>query len=74
MLNVGGGYHLVLAGLDRISAQAGRPVRAGQALGAMAEGAGAAPELYLEMRKDLVPTNPDRWFAGQSLAAASGRG
>ncbi len=74
VLNVGGGYHLVLAGLDRISAQAGRPVRAGQALGAMAEGAGAAPELYLEMRKDLVPTNPDRWFAGQSLAAASGRG
>ena len=74
VLNVGGGYHLVLAGLDRISAQAGRPVRAGQTLGAMAEGSGAAPELYLEMRKDLTPTNPDRWFAGQPLAAASGRG
>ena len=74
VLNVGGGYHLVLAGLDRISAQAGRPVRAGQTLGAMAEGSGPAPELYLEMRKDLTPTNPDRWFAGQPLAAASGRG
>ena len=74
VLNVGGGYHLVLAGLDRITAQSGRPVRAGQPLGSMAEGAGGSPELYLEMRKELTPTNPGRWFAGQTLSAASGRG
>ncbi len=74
VLNVGGGYHLVLAGLDRITTASGRPVRAGQPLGSMAEGAGGAPELYLEMRKELTPTNPGRWFAGQTLSAASGRG
>ncbi len=74
VLNVGGGYHLVLAGLDRITAAIGRPVRAGQALGAMAEGAGAAPEVYLELRKEQTPTDPARWFAARNLAAASGRG
>ena len=74
VLNVGGGYHLVLAGLDRMTAAIGRPVRAGQALGAMAEGAGSAPEVYLEMRKEQTPTDPGRWFAARNLAAASGRG
>ena len=62
ILNVGGGYHIVLAGLDRISAAAGGPVRAGQALGAMAQTPGAAPELYLELRKDGAPIDPGRWF------------
>ena len=74
IINVGGGYHLVLAGLDRITAAAGRPVLAGQTLGAMAQAPGSAPELYLEVRKDGVPTNPDRWFRAPSGAAASGRG
>jgi septal ring factor EnvC (AmiA/AmiB activator) len=70
ILNVGGGYHLVLAGLDRITTATGRPVQAGQTLGAMAAQPGAAPELYLEMRKDGAPINPDRWFRLQKLAAA----
>ena len=74
MLNVGGGYHLVLAGLDRMTAAIGRPVRAGEALGAMAEGAGTMPEVYLEMRKEQTPTDPARWFADRKLAAASGQG
>ena len=64
----------MLAGLDRITAAAGRPVLAGQTLGAMAQAPGSAPELYLEVRKDGVPTNPDRWFRAPSGAAASGRG
>jgi len=62
IVNVGGGYHLVLAGLDRISAAAGRPVAAGQPLGAMAAQAPVPPELYLEVRKDGAPTDPGRWF------------
>ena len=70
ILNVGGGYHLVLAGLDKITAATGRPVRAGQTLGAMAEGSGLASELYLEVRKDGAPTDPARWFR----AATTGRG
>ena len=74
MLNVGGGYHLVLAGLDRMTAAIGRPVRAGEALGAMANGAGTTPEVYLEMRKEQTPTDPGRWFADRSVPAASRRG
>jgi septal ring factor EnvC (AmiA/AmiB activator) len=70
ILNVGGGYHLVLAGLDRITAQAGRPVRTGQALGAMAEGRESAPELYLELRKDNAPIDPEHWLGPQTGAAA----
>ena len=74
VLNVGGGYHLVLAGLDRMTAAIGRPVRAGEALGAMANGAGTTPEVYLEMRKEQTPTDPGRWFADRSVPAASRRG
>ena len=70
ILNVGGGYHLVLAGLDKVTAATGRPVSAGQTLGAMAEGSGAASELYLEVRKDGAPIDPARWFR----AATTGRG
>ena len=69
ILNVGGGYDLVLAGLDRSSTQAGRPVRAGQVLGAM----GSASDLYLELRRQGVPVDPARWFSPESLAA-NGRG
>jgi septal ring factor EnvC (AmiA/AmiB activator) len=69
VLNVGGGYDLVLAGLDRSSIQAGRPVHAGQALGAM----GQASDLYLEFRRQGVPIDPARWFSPESLAA-NGRG
>jgi septal ring factor EnvC (AmiA/AmiB activator) len=73
ILNVGGGYQIVLTGLDKIAAAAGRPVQAGQTLGAMPQ-AGGAPELYLEVRKDGAPANPERWFRARSGAAASGRG
>jgi septal ring factor EnvC (AmiA/AmiB activator) len=60
ILKIGGGYHLVLAGLDAISAATGRPVSAGQALGRMADGHGEQ-ELYLEARKNGEPVDPGRW-------------
>ena len=71
ILNVGGGYDLVLAGLDRITAATGRPVRSGQTLGAMSQGSG--PELYLELRRQGAPVDPARWFSPEALAA-NGRG
>ena len=74
ILNVGGGYQIVLTGLDKITAATGRPVRAGETLGAMAQTPGGAPELYLEMRKEGAPINPERWFRLQTAAAAPGRG
>ena len=74
ILNVGGGYQIVLTGLDKITVATGRPVRAGESIGAMAQTPGGAPELYLEMRKEGAPTNPERWFRLQTAAAAPGRG
>lgn len=59
ILRIGGGYHLVLAGLDAISALQGRPVSAGQALGRMAES--GDPELYLEARRNGEPVDPGGW-------------
>ncbi len=73
ILNVGGGYHLVLAGLDRIATASGRPIKAGQTIGAMAEGGASAPELYLEVSKGGAPLDPARWFRSPPLAPAAGR-
>lgn len=60
ILNVGGGYHLVLAGMGSTYAQAGVEVLAGEPLGEMP--GGAAPELYVEVRRDGQPIDPRPWF------------
>ncbi len=73
ILNVGGGYLLVLAGLERIDTAVGRQVTGGQSLGAMAAGGHAAPELYMEMRRDGAPQNPARWLRS-SVATARADG
>jgi murein hydrolase activator len=74
ILNVGGGYHLVLAGLDRMATAPGRSVDAGQTIGAMPQG--GTPELYLEVRRDGAPQpqDPARWFRSPPHAPAAGRG
>ena len=62
ILRLGGGYHLVLAGLDRIVTGAGRTVAAGEPVGRMAEAGKDPPALYLELRKDATPVDPGRWL------------
>ncbi len=73
ILDLGGGYHLVLAGLDRMAATTGRPVEAGQAVGAMAERSLGQPELYMELRKEGEPQDPARWLRTAPLAQTAGR-
>ena len=68
IMDVGGGYHLVLAGLARSAASTGQSITAGRVLGAMASDGGAAPELYLELRKDGAPQDPQRWLRSPPLA------
>ena len=74
ILDVGGGVHLVLAGLDTFAATAGRSVHAGQTLGAMAARGSGPPELYMELRKDGEPEDPGRLLRSPALAPGGGRG
>ena len=67
ILRLAGGYHLVLAGLDRASVSVGQSVAAGQSVGSMPDGrqsGGRSPsaELYLEVREQGVPVDPGRWL------------
>lgn len=74
IINVGGGYHVVLAGLDRISAELGQFVLAGEPVGVMGKAASAGPAvvagasaerpvLYVEFRKDGTSIDPGPWWA-----------
>ncbi len=72
ILNAGGGYHLVLAGLDRVATAAGRQVSVGELIGGMADHAASPPELYLEVRKDGAPLDPARWIRSGSAKPAAG--
>jgi septal ring factor EnvC (AmiA/AmiB activator) len=69
----GGRYHSLLAGLDRIDAVVGQWVLAGEPVGVMADeteaggqgtrSAGRTPELYVELRRTGQPINPLPWLA-----------
>ncbi|HEU5273314.1 MAG TPA: peptidoglycan DD-metalloendopeptidase family protein [Xanthobacteraceae bacterium] len=74
ILNAGGGYHVVLAGMDRISVEIGQFVLTGEPVAVMGSGpqiasslvagVGASqPVLYIEFRKDGSPVDPNPWWA-----------
>lgn len=72
ILNAGGGYHVLLAGMDRISVDLGQFVLTGEPVGVMgssAQVAAAVPVvssqsvLYVEFRKDGTPVDPGPWWA-----------
>lgn len=66
ILRLSGGYHLVLAGLDRSSVAVGQSVASGQAVGWMPDGRQSRSELYLEIRNQGSPVDPARWLSGNS--------
>jgi septal ring factor EnvC (AmiA/AmiB activator) len=57
-----GGYHLVLAGLDRVDVAVGQSVAAGAPVGWMPDGRKTPAELYLEVRERGEPVDPGRWL------------
>ncbi|WP_043832210.1 murein hydrolase activator EnvC family protein [Muricoccus aerilatus] len=65
IVDCGGGYHFVLAGLDRLDAEPGQRVLAGEAVGtlgnAVSAGGGRA-SLYLELRRRGQPVDPASWM------------
>jgi septal ring factor EnvC (AmiA/AmiB activator) len=72
ILRLAGGYHLVLAGLERTGVSVGQSVAAGQAVGWMPDrrqsDAQEKPsrELYLEVREQGAPVNPGRWMKAKA--------
>jgi murein hydrolase activator len=70
IINPGGGYHVVIAGMDRIEAQQGQFVLAGEPIAAMGaetrlgDAAPRRPTLYVEFRKDQQSIDPEPWWSG----------
>jgi septal ring factor EnvC (AmiA/AmiB activator) len=70
IINAGGGYYVLLAGMDRINVSLGQFVLAGEPVAVMGEavapsrGSGAdGPDLYVEFRKDGGAIDPSPWWA-----------
>jgi len=72
IINAGGGYHVLLAGMSRIDVSLGQFVLAGEPIAVMgnsappSQGDGSRPVLYVEFRKDGRPIDPDPWWAEAS--------
>ncbi|MEX0589511.1 MAG: peptidoglycan DD-metalloendopeptidase family protein [Xanthobacteraceae bacterium] len=72
IINAGGGYHVLLAGMEQINVELGQFVLTGEPVAAMGSGpkvASAAavttsqPVLYIEFRKDGNSIDPTPWWA-----------
>jgi septal ring factor EnvC (AmiA/AmiB activator) len=81
ILNAGDGYHVLLAGMDRISVDLGQFVVTGEPVAAMGSRAQAAatiaagsgqPVLYVEFRKDGTPVDPGPWWAASEVEKVRG--
>jgi septal ring factor EnvC (AmiA/AmiB activator) len=70
----GGGYHTVLAGLDRVDAVVGQWLLAGEPVGVMAAPLTGRPKLYLELRRDGQPVDPVPWFGTAEAKAVNSKG
>ncbi len=73
ILNAGGGYHVLIAGMERISVNIGQFVLTGEPVATMgktsqvasilATNSASQPVLYVEFRKDGTPIDPGPWWA-----------
>ena len=72
ILNAGGGYHVLIAGMERISVNIGQFVLTGEPVATMGTRSQVAsilatnasqPVLYVEFRKDGTPIDPGPWWA-----------
>ena len=74
IINAGGGYHILLAGMSRIDVSLGQFVLAGEPIAVMGKSATSSssgkersrPVLYVEFRKDGRPIDPGPWWAEAS--------
>ncbi len=74
IINAGGGYHVLLAGMGRVDVSLGQFVLAGEPIAVMGAAPPASqggndssrPVLYVEFRKDGRPIDPGPWWAEAS--------
>ena len=64
IIDHGGGYHSLLAGIEQIEASVGQRVVAGEPVGVMKSG-DANASLYLELRRQGQPINPLPWLVAR---------
>ena len=74
ILNAGGGYHVLIAGMERISVNIGQFLLTGEPVATMGTTSQVAsilatnvsqPVLYVEFRKDGAPIDPGPWWAAK---------
>lgn len=63
-MDLGDGYHLLVAGLAQSDVTVGQWLLAGEPIGSMTRTTdGKRPELYLELRRNGSPVDPLPWMA-----------
>lgn len=80
ILNAGGGYYILLAGMDRMTVELGQFVLAGEPVAMMGQGVAQAaigsdinqPVLYVEFRKDGTSIDPLPWWIKTDNGKARG--
>ena len=81
ILNAGGGYHILIAGMERISVNIGQFVLTGEPVATMGTKSQVAsilaanasqPVLYVEFRKDGTPIDPGPWWVANEGEKVSG--
>ena len=80
IINAGDGYHMLLAGLSQADVQLGQFVLAGEPVGLMsglpkdrkAKAPASTAVLYVELRKDSKPIDPDPWWANDNTKKVQG--
>jgi septal ring factor EnvC (AmiA/AmiB activator) len=81
IINAGGGYHVLLAGMEQITVDLGQFVLTGEPVAVMGSGSRTAsavaaavsqPLLYIEFRKDGTSIDPGPWWAETDNEKARG--
>jgi septal ring factor EnvC (AmiA/AmiB activator) len=81
IINAGGGYHVLLAGMDEITVELGQFVLTGEPVAVMGSGSGteinsaestSQPMLYIEFRRDGKSIDPGPWWADMQSEKARG--
>ncbi len=65
IVDCGGGYHFVLAGMERLDATAGQRLLAGEPIGVLGGTGASGGSLYVELRLNGQPVDPRPWFAAR---------